>query len=94
MAVSEAISVRDSATGREQIEPADGLFVLIGADPHSDWLADTVERDSKGFLLTGPDLSHWQLDRPPLSQETSAHGVFAARRRAPWFRQTRGLSRR
>ena len=44
----EAISVRDSATGREQIEPADGLFVLIGADPHSDWLADTVERDSKG----------------------------------------------
>ena len=74
----EAISVRDSATGREQIEPADGLFVLIGADPHSDWLADTVERDSKGFLLTGPDLSHWPLDRPPLSQETSAPGVFAA----------------
>jgi thioredoxin reductase (NADPH) len=74
----EAISVRDSATGREQIEPADGLFVLIGADPHSDWLANTVERDSKGFLLTGPDLSHWPLDRPPLSQETSAPGVFAA----------------
>ena len=74
----EAISVRRSATGSEQIEPADGLFVLIGADPHSDWLADTVERDSKGFLLTGPDLSRWPLDRPPLSQETSAPGVFAA----------------
>ena len=74
----EAISVRDSATGREQIEPADGLFVLIGADPHSDWLADTVERDSKGFLLTDSDLSRWPLDRAPLSQETSAPGVFAA----------------
>ena len=74
----EAISVWHSATGREQIEPADGLFVLIGADPHSDWLAETVERDAKGFLLTGPDLSHWPLDRPPLSQETSAPGVFAA----------------
>jgi thioredoxin reductase (NADPH) len=74
----EAISVRDSATGREQTEPADGLFVLIGADPHSDWLADTVERDPKGFLLTDSDLSHWPLDRPPLSQETSAPGVFAA----------------
>jgi thioredoxin reductase (NADPH) len=46
--------------------------------PPSDWLADTVERDSKGFLLTGPDLSHWPLDRPPLAQETSAPGVFAA----------------
>ena len=74
----QAISVRDSGTGREQTEPADGLFVLIGADPHSDWLADTVERDSKGFLLTGPDLNHWSLDRPPLSLETSAPGVFAA----------------
>jgi thioredoxin reductase (NADPH) len=74
----EAISVRDSATGRERIEPADGLFVLIGADPHSDWLGDTVERDSKGFLLTGPDISRWPRDRPPLSQETSASGVFAA----------------
>jgi thioredoxin reductase (NADPH) len=74
----EAISVRDSATGKEQAEPADGLFVLIGADPHSDWLADTVERNSKGFLLTDSDLSHWPLDRPPLSQETSTPGVFAA----------------
>jgi thioredoxin reductase (NADPH) len=74
----EAISVRDSATGREQTEPADGLFVLIGADPHSDWLADTAERDAKGFLLTGLDLSRWPLERPPLSQETSAPGVFAA----------------
>jgi thioredoxin reductase (NADPH) len=74
----EAISVRDSATGREQIESTSALFVLIGADPHSDWLADTVERDPKGFLLTGPDLNHWPLDRPPLSLETSAPGVFAA----------------
>jgi thioredoxin reductase (NADPH) len=57
----EAISVRDSATGREQTEPAGRLFVLIGADPHSDWMADAVERDSEGFVLTGPDLTHWAL---------------------------------
>jgi thioredoxin reductase (NADPH) len=74
----EAISVRDSATGREQTEHADGLFVLIGAHPHSDWLADVVERDSKGFLLTDSDLARWSLDRPPLLQETSTPGVFAA----------------
>ena len=54
------------------------FFVLIGADPHSDWLADTVERDSRGFLVTGSDLVHWPLDRPPLPQETSTPGVFAA----------------
>jgi thioredoxin reductase/ActR/RegA family two-component response regulator len=74
----ETISVRDSATGWERTEPADGLFVLIGADPHSDWLADVVERDSQGFLLTDSDLARWSLDRPPLPQETSVPGVFAA----------------
>jgi thioredoxin reductase (NADPH) len=74
----EAIAVRDLATGRERTAPADGLFVLIGADPHSDWLAGTVERDPQGFLLTGLDVGHWPLDRPPLPQETSAPGVFAA----------------
>ena len=74
----EAISVRDSATGREQTESANGLFVLIGAHPHSDWLADVIERDSQGFLLTDSDLAHWPLDRPPLPQETSVPGVFAA----------------
>ncbi len=74
----EAISVRDSTTGREQTESANGLFVLIGAHPHSDWLADVIERDSQGFLLTDSDLARWPLDRPPLPQETSVPGVFAA----------------
>jgi thioredoxin reductase (NADPH) len=70
----ETISLQDSGTGREWTEPAEGLFVLIGADPHSDWLADTVERDSRGFLVTGSDIVHWPLDRPPLPQETSTSG--------------------
>ena len=74
----ETISLQDSGTGREWTEPAEGLFVLIGANPHSDWLADTVERDSRGFLVTGSDIVHWPLDRPPLPQETSTPGVFAA----------------
>jgi thioredoxin reductase (NADPH) len=74
----EAIWLKNSVTGRERSESADGLFVLIGADPHSDWLADTVERDSRGFLVTGSDVIHWPLQRPPLPQETSVPGVFAA----------------
>jgi thioredoxin reductase (NADPH) len=74
----EAIAVRDSTTGKTRTEPAVALFVLIGADPHSDWLAETVERDSRGFLLTDLDVVTWPLDRPPLSQETSTPGIFAA----------------
>jgi thioredoxin reductase (NADPH) len=70
--------VRDLVTGQEHIYLAAGLFVLIGADPHSDWLADTLEHDSQAFLLTGPDLVNWSLNRPPLPQETSIPGVFAA----------------
>ena len=65
--------------------PAAALFILIGAEPHTDWLAAAVERDDRGFLLTGRDLlrdgSHrrdWPLDRPPLLLETSLPGVFAA----------------
>lgn len=74
----EAIAVRDSTTGETRTEPAAALFVLIGADPHSDWLAEAIERDSQGFLLTDLDVVNWPLDRPPLSQETSSPGVFAA----------------
>jgi len=74
----EAITVRDSTTGQERTAAATALFVLIGADPHSEWLADAVERDARGFLLTGSDLGRWPLDRPPLLQETSTPGVFAA----------------
>jgi thioredoxin reductase (NADPH) len=74
----EAITVRDSTTGQERTAAAAALFVLIGADPHSEWLADAVERDARGFLLTGSDLGRWPLDRPPLLQETSTPGVFAA----------------
>ncbi|MET0417108.1 MAG: FAD-dependent oxidoreductase [Actinoplanes sp.] len=74
----EAITVRDLVTGQEHTYPAAGLFVLIGADPHSDWLAEAVERDSQGFILTGSDLVHWSLARPPLPEETSTPGVFAA----------------
>lgn len=73
--------LRDRATGSDQTVEADGLFVLIGARPHTDWLPDDVARDGSGFVLTGDDLAgdeRWPLERQPLSLETSMPGVFAA----------------
>ena len=68
------------SSGEEDTVPADALFVLIGARPHSDWLPPEIARDSHGFLLTGADLDghDWPLERRPLSFETSMPGVLAA----------------
>jgi thioredoxin reductase (NADPH) len=77
----EHLVLRGGATGREETVAADGLFILIGARPNTDWLPDEIARDSKGFVFTGEDIpsdSEWPLERPPLSLETSMPGVFAA----------------
>lgn len=75
----ERLAIRDNASGTVEIVPARLLFVLIGAMPHTDWLADTVQRDAKGFIVTGHDVSleNWPLGRKPMSFETSVPGVFA-----------------
>ena len=65
--------------------PAQSLFILIGALPHTDWLGDTVLRDEHGFILSGPDLlrdgclpSAWPLARALYLLETSVPGIFVA----------------
>jgi thioredoxin reductase (NADPH) len=81
----EELDLRNAASGAVETVPADGMFVLIGADPHTDWLADTVMRDAQGYILTGHDLldaegkppAAWPLIRPPYHLETSMPGVFA-----------------
>jgi thioredoxin reductase (NADPH) len=76
----ERLVLRDRA-GTEETVAADGLFVMIGARPHTDWLPDDIERDDHGFVLTGPDLdptAGWPLERPPFLLEASVPGVFAA----------------
>jgi thioredoxin reductase (NADPH) len=64
--------------------PAAALFVMIGGEPRTEWLAG-VERDDRGYVLTGHDLlgpdglpAGWPHARPPLLLETSIPGVFAA----------------
>lgn len=73
----ERLTLRDLGSEDEETMPVDGLFVLIGSEPHTDWLGGVVERDRWGFLVTGPDLRPEPGQRMPLPLETSEPGVFA-----------------
>jgi thioredoxin reductase (NADPH) len=81
----ERLWLRDTRTGETRGVDTSWLFIFIGAQPRTDWLDGVVERDSRGFVLTGPDLltagrrpSGWSLPRDPFHLESSVPGVFAA----------------
>jgi thioredoxin reductase (NADPH) len=80
----EALVIKDNDTGDIETVPVAALFVFIGAKPHSEFVADIVERNEAGFILTGPDLirggrrpKNWRLNRDPFLLETSVPGIFA-----------------
>jgi thioredoxin reductase (NADPH) len=57
----------------------DAMFVFIGQQPRTSWLAGAVACDERGFVLTGPGASAaWNLDRQPFILESSLPGLFAA----------------
>jgi thioredoxin reductase len=79
----ESLVLEDRASGQRRDVPADGLFVLIGSRPRTEWLGETLMRDKWGFILTGHDVlaegaTRWPLLRPPSLHEASLPGVFAA----------------
>jgi thioredoxin reductase (NADPH) len=81
----EEIVLRNNQSGETQTLPAAALFIFIGAAAHTDLVANVVERDSAGFILTGPSLMQdgrrpkgWKLQRDPFLLETSVPGIFAA----------------
>ena len=72
-----SLVIRDNAAGTIDERDATGLFLLIGAEPRTEWLPAAIARDERGFVLTGDDVpsadGHTRL---PL--ETTMPGVFAA----------------
>jgi thioredoxin reductase (NADPH) len=78
----EGVIVESRVTGERRRLPAKAMFVLIGAEPHTQWLQGTVALDPKGFVLTGPQVAESLHDdgrgpRQPLLLETSSPGVLA-----------------
>lgn len=80
----EALSIACGHSGRVDRVPATSMFVFIGAKPSTDWLEGAIERDSRGFIVTGADLArggrpprNWTIDRDPFLLETNVPGVFA-----------------
>lgn len=81
----EELTIQNAKDSRSERVPAAALFLFIGAAAHSSFVADLVERNSAGFVLTGRDLMEdgkrpkkWRLKRDPYILETSVPGIFAA----------------
>ena len=81
----EELTLCNTSEGTRETVSAGYLFAFIGAEPRTEWLEGVIERDPRGFVLTGPDLvlgrqrpRGWDLDRDPYYLEASAPGVFAA----------------
>lgn len=76
-----AVEIVNGKTGEQRTVETPAVFSFIGAVPRTDWLPPEVERDPKGFVLTGPAVArspHWSARRQPFLLETSRAGVFAA----------------
>jgi thioredoxin reductase (NADPH) len=76
----ETLDVRNRRTGETTRLDSGGLFIFIGADAETAWLPPEIALDTRGYVLTGPELQttgSWQLDRDPYLLETSVPGIFA-----------------
>lgn len=83
--VLESITVRNTETHEEHTVPCKALFIYIGAKPGTAWLNNIVQKNEKGFIITGTDLmkeksfhTFWKLEREPFMSETSVPGIFAS----------------
>ena len=76
----ESVLLRDASSNVDETVPASAVFILIGAEPRTEWLPESIERDARGYIATGNDVTAATVDgeRRALPYETSMAGVFAA----------------
>jgi thioredoxin reductase (NADPH) len=76
----EGLTLEDVQAGRREQVAAAAVFILIGAEPRTEWLRGVIQLSERAFILTGRDVpaEAWPLRRAPLPFETSLPGVFAA----------------
>jgi thioredoxin reductase (NADPH) len=76
----EAIAVANGTTGETSRRDASALFILIGADAQTAWLPPAIDRDARGYVITGPAVSKsgaWPAQRDPYLLESAVPGIFA-----------------
>jgi thioredoxin reductase (NADPH) len=77
----EAVELENTRSGERRVVETRAVFSMIGARPCSNWLPPEIERDEKGFILTGPAVAGSPAWRDSLRQpgplETSRPGIFA-----------------
>ena len=80
----ESLELEDCVLGHTRSVSADAMFVFIGSAPRTEMVAELVELDEQGFILTGRDVmtggrrpKGWTADRDPFRFETSVPGIFA-----------------
>jgi thioredoxin reductase (NADPH) len=78
----EFITITNTQTGQLQAFPSHGLYIFIGAVPHTDVLVGLIERDANGFILTGPELD---IETSTILARDKYSGNIRCWRCAPWL---------
>jgi thioredoxin reductase (NADPH) len=61
-------------TGESETRSVGNIFVMIGAEPNTNWLDGCLDLDAKGFIQTGKDADGMTLTAP---YATTKPGIFA-----------------
>ncbi len=72
----EAVELTNNVDGHAWTLLSGALFIFVGAQPSTAWLAGQLMADEHGFIHTGPDVPVAANVAPPLALETSTPGIF------------------